>query len=388
MARRGIRVFGFAPGLVDTAMQEAIRAAGIGPVAKLPREKLTSPREPAEAIAFLCSLARDRFAGQELDIRNADFRAAAASRRWQRSAKGEAMLLEGKVAIVTGGSRGIGRGDLGRSRPRGRRVVINHYRGADAGFGGDAPPRRRSPRSRALGRDGVLVEGDVADPATVAAPGRRRRSKHFGGVDIHRLQRRHLPVPRLPRHAADALSARWSTSISTAPSSPPRPRPTRWSGPGQRRRDRRHLLDQRAGRRRHADALHADQGRRPLADAVGRHRARTARHPLQLGHARRHRDRHQPGRLVRPRRSAPTSTAASRSAASASPRTSPTSSSSSPPISPATSPAPRCWSMAASSSTCSEAVDAPRRDRRRPRLSSSRRAAPAATITPATRATG
>ena len=52
---KGIRVFGFAPGLVDTAMQEAIRAAGIGPVAKLPREKLTSPREPAEAIAFLVS---------------------------------------------------------------------------------------------------------------------------------------------------------------------------------------------------------------------------------------------------------------------------------------------------------------------------------------------
>ena len=52
---KSIRAFGFAPSLVDTAMQEAIRAAGIGPVAKLPREKLTSPREPAEAIAFLVS---------------------------------------------------------------------------------------------------------------------------------------------------------------------------------------------------------------------------------------------------------------------------------------------------------------------------------------------
>ena len=31
---------------------------------------LTSPREPAEAIAFLARLARDRFAGQELDVRN------------------------------------------------------------------------------------------------------------------------------------------------------------------------------------------------------------------------------------------------------------------------------------------------------------------------------
>ena len=57
--------------------RRTIRASGIGPVAKVPREKLASPREPAEAIAFLASQAGDRFAGQELDIRNADFRAAA-----------------------------------------------------------------------------------------------------------------------------------------------------------------------------------------------------------------------------------------------------------------------------------------------------------------------
>jgi NAD(P)-dependent dehydrogenase (short-subunit alcohol dehydrogenase family) len=74
---RGIRVFGFAPGVVDTDMQATIRASGIGPVAKLPRETLSSPREPAEAIAFLASSASTAFAGQELDIRNPEFRAAA-----------------------------------------------------------------------------------------------------------------------------------------------------------------------------------------------------------------------------------------------------------------------------------------------------------------------
>jgi NAD(P)-dependent dehydrogenase (short-subunit alcohol dehydrogenase family) len=76
-ADKGIRVFGFAPGVVDTEMQAAIRSSGIGPVAKLPREALSSPREPAAAIAFLASCAGDRFAGQELDIRNPDFRTAA-----------------------------------------------------------------------------------------------------------------------------------------------------------------------------------------------------------------------------------------------------------------------------------------------------------------------
>ena len=76
-ADKGIRVFGFAPGVVDTDMQATVRASGVGPVAKLPREALSSPREPAAAIAFLASPAGDRFAGQELDVRNPDLRAAA-----------------------------------------------------------------------------------------------------------------------------------------------------------------------------------------------------------------------------------------------------------------------------------------------------------------------
>ncbi len=73
----GIRVFGFAPGIVDTDMQGEIRASGIGPLASLPREKLADPREPADAIAFLCSSDGASFAGRELDIRDPAFREAA-----------------------------------------------------------------------------------------------------------------------------------------------------------------------------------------------------------------------------------------------------------------------------------------------------------------------
>jgi len=72
----GIRIFGFAPGVVDTDMQGAIRASGINPVSKLPRESLAPAQEPARAIAWLCSGAADALAGQELDVRNADLRAA------------------------------------------------------------------------------------------------------------------------------------------------------------------------------------------------------------------------------------------------------------------------------------------------------------------------
>lgn len=73
----GIRVFAFAPGIVDTEMQASIRASGVGSLAKLPRNMLASPGEPAQAIAFLCSPGGTEFAGRhEIDIRDAAFRAA------------------------------------------------------------------------------------------------------------------------------------------------------------------------------------------------------------------------------------------------------------------------------------------------------------------------
>ncbi len=74
---QGIRVFGFAPGVVDTDMQVAIRASGINPVSQLPRASLAPPDQPGQAIAWLCTPAADALAGQELDIRAPDLRAAA-----------------------------------------------------------------------------------------------------------------------------------------------------------------------------------------------------------------------------------------------------------------------------------------------------------------------
>jgi NAD(P)-dependent dehydrogenase (short-subunit alcohol dehydrogenase family) len=75
--QHGIRIFGFAPGVVDTDMQATIRASGINPVSQLPRASLAPAHEPAQAIAWLCTPATDALAGQELDIRAPDLRAAA-----------------------------------------------------------------------------------------------------------------------------------------------------------------------------------------------------------------------------------------------------------------------------------------------------------------------
>lgn len=75
-APQSLRVFGFAPGTVDTGMQSEIRASGINPVSQIPRENLTDPTEPGQAIAWLCTPAADLYLGQEVDIRQPQFRQA------------------------------------------------------------------------------------------------------------------------------------------------------------------------------------------------------------------------------------------------------------------------------------------------------------------------
>jgi NAD(P)-dependent dehydrogenase (short-subunit alcohol dehydrogenase family) len=72
----GVRVFGFAPGVVDTDMQGVIRASGINAVSRIPRENLAGVEGPAQAIAWLCTAAADVYAGQEVDVRDAGFRVA------------------------------------------------------------------------------------------------------------------------------------------------------------------------------------------------------------------------------------------------------------------------------------------------------------------------
>ena len=78
--QQGIRSIGFAPGVVDTGMQAAIRELGINPVSQLKRESLASVDEPANAIVFLCGPGGAAYAGQEIDIRDKDLRAASGLR--------------------------------------------------------------------------------------------------------------------------------------------------------------------------------------------------------------------------------------------------------------------------------------------------------------------
>lgn len=73
-AEHGIRCFGFAPGVVDTAMQAVIRASGINRVSRLPRDSLAQPDDAARLCAWLCSGEADDVAGTDVDVRDPEIR--------------------------------------------------------------------------------------------------------------------------------------------------------------------------------------------------------------------------------------------------------------------------------------------------------------------------
>jgi NAD(P)-dependent dehydrogenase (short-subunit alcohol dehydrogenase family) len=70
----GIRVFGLAPGVVDTDMQATIRASGINRISQIRQIDLAPVGHPAAAIYYLCTAAADDLAGKELALDDPDFR--------------------------------------------------------------------------------------------------------------------------------------------------------------------------------------------------------------------------------------------------------------------------------------------------------------------------
>jgi len=70
----GVRVFGLAPGVVDTDMQAVIRASGINRVSQIRQIDLAPVGHPAAAIHYLCTSAGDDLVGKELALSDPHFR--------------------------------------------------------------------------------------------------------------------------------------------------------------------------------------------------------------------------------------------------------------------------------------------------------------------------
>ncbi|MGQ0567346.1 MAG: SDR family NAD(P)-dependent oxidoreductase [Gemmobacter sp.] len=92
------------------------------------------------------------------------------------------MLLDSKRALVTGGSRGIGRGIALDFAREGADVAVNYFAGADAAFDRDAADTLVA-EIHALGRRAIALEGDIGQSGTATALVRATVDA-LGGLDI------------------------------------------------------------------------------------------------------------------------------------------------------------------------------------------------------------
>ena len=100
--------------------------------------------------------------------------------------------LTGKTAVVTGGSRGIGRAICLKLAGQGANIVLNY-----AGNAAAAEETRAA--CEALGVRALAVQGDVADPAACNAPHRYgHRGLWPGGYPG--MQCRHHPGQPVDAH--------------------------------------------------------------------------------------------------------------------------------------------------------------------------------------------
>lgn len=84
--------------------------------------------------------------------------------------------LTGKTAVVTGGSRGIGRAICLKLAGQGANIVLNFA-------GNEAAAKETRSQCEALGVKALAVKGDVADAEACNALIEKAVSE-FGGVDI------------------------------------------------------------------------------------------------------------------------------------------------------------------------------------------------------------
>jgi NAD(P)-dependent dehydrogenase (short-subunit alcohol dehydrogenase family) len=73
-AGKGIRIFGFSPGTIDTDMQVKIRASGVNMISRIPRADLSPVEHAVRGLLYLCTTDAEDLLGQDASMRDDAFR--------------------------------------------------------------------------------------------------------------------------------------------------------------------------------------------------------------------------------------------------------------------------------------------------------------------------
>ena len=116
------------------------------------------------------------------------------------------MSLNGKHALITGGSRGIGRGIALKLAESGVKVAVHYFQNEAAAKDTLAEVRKR-------GSDGVLVQADVMRPAEITNMFRKVQ-RDFGTIDIF-VSNARPEIPEFYQGPLDITLEQWDAAFDS-----------------------------------------------------------------------------------------------------------------------------------------------------------------------------
>src|SRR5437868_9367120 len=116
------------------------------------------------------------------------------------------MSLEHKHALITGSSRGIGRGIALKLAASHVKVAVHYYQNEEAA-------KNTLAEIRKLGSDGFVVQSDVSQPEQIEALFRRVK-KEFGALDIF-VSNARPEIPSFFQPPMEVSLEQWDTAFDS-----------------------------------------------------------------------------------------------------------------------------------------------------------------------------
>ena len=116
------------------------------------------------------------------------------------------MSFQGKHVLITGSSRGIGRGIALKLAEKGARVAVHYYRNREAA-------QATLEKARARGSDGFIVQADICQPEEIRRMFQQVRSE-FGSLDIF-VSNARTEAATFYEAAMDISLEKWDTAVDS-----------------------------------------------------------------------------------------------------------------------------------------------------------------------------